>query len=154
MLGLSDLETQISDTHLNTKVDIEAVKSQYKNSLKKQEKNHMRSISDAFKSIENNENRKKKEEEEAQKKKQDAINQQNNAKPKVETKSEEVNILEDIILFQRLLRGRREQNLMFEGKHKRAELIKELRSADTWKQASTSDQDNILIQNYIVIVIC
>jgi len=113
----------------------------------------MKCIDDAFKSIENNENRKKKEEEDIQKKKQDLINQQNNAKPKHEVKNEEVNILEDIILFQRLFRGRKEQNLMYEGKHKRAELIKELRSADFWKAASSNDQENALINNYIVRLI-
>ncbi len=148
--GLNDLENQITDTHLNTKVDIEGLKNEYKGGLKKYERIHMKCIADAFKSIENNENRKKQEEDEALKKKQELINQQANAKPKHEPKIEEIPILEDVILFQRLFRGRKEQNLMYEGKHKRAELIKELRSADYWKAASSNDQENMLINNYIV----
>lgn len=148
--GLSDLETQISETHLNTKVDINGLIKSYKKDLKKDEKINMKCIEDAFRSIENNENRKRKEEEDIQKKKQDLINQQQTKNVKVEHKTEEVNILEDIILMQRLFRGRKEQNLMYEGKHKRAELIKELRSADYWKAASSNDQENALINNYIV----
>ena len=42
---------------------------------------------------------------------------------------------------------------MYDGKHKRAELIKELRSADNWKAASSNDQENMLINNYIVLII-
>jgi hypothetical protein len=150
--GLSDLETQISEKHLNTKVNIKEVEKNYNTQLGKNEKNHMKCISDAFKSIENNENRKKREEDEEKKKKQDLINQQNNAKPKVEIKTEEIPIVEDIILFQRLLRGRREQALMIEGKHKRAELIRELRQAEEWK-SNSSDQEKALIDNYIVNLI-
>jgi len=111
----------------------------------------MKCIEDAFKSIENNENRKK-EEEEIKKKKLEAANAKNNTVIKQEHKVEEINILEDVILFQRLFRGRKEQNLMYDGKHKRAELIKELRSADSWKAASTKESDNALINNYMVIL--
>jgi len=38
-----------------------------------------------------------------------------------------------IILLQRLLRGRAEQNMMFEGKEKRLDLISELRATEEWK---------------------
>lgn len=38
-----------------------------------------------------------------------------------------------IILLQRLLRGRAIQNMMFEGKEKRLDLIAELRATEEWK---------------------
>ena len=39
-----------------------------------------------------------------------------------------------IILLQRLIRGRAKQNMMFEGKEKRLDLISELRATEEWKQ--------------------
>ena len=41
-----------------------------------------------------------------------------------------------IILLQRLLRGRAEQNKMFEGKEKRLDLIQELRATEEWRRSS------------------
>ena len=41
-----------------------------------------------------------------------------------------------IILLKRLLRGRAEQNMMFEGKEKRLDLIAELRATEEWKRHS------------------
>jgi hypothetical protein len=38
-----------------------------------------------------------------------------------------------IILLQRLVRGRAMQNMMFEGKEKRLDLITELRATEDWK---------------------
>ena len=41
-----------------------------------------------------------------------------------------------IILIQRLMRGRASQNMMFEGKEKRLDLISELRATEEWRAAS------------------
>jgi len=41
-----------------------------------------------------------------------------------------------VILLQRLMRGRAYQNMMFEGKEKRLDLIAELRATEEWKAAS------------------
>ena len=41
-----------------------------------------------------------------------------------------------VILLQRLMRGRAQQNMMFEGKEKRLDLIAELRATEEWKAAS------------------
>ena len=46
-----------------------------------------------------------------------------------------------IILLQRLVRGRAIQNMMFEGKEKRLDLIAELRITEEWKKASELDED-------------
>ena len=53
-----------------------------------------------------------------------------------------------IILLQRLLRGRAEQNMMFEGKEKRLDLIAELRATEEWKRHSGTEEEHMLIDNY------
>lgn len=53
-----------------------------------------------------------------------------------------------VILLQRLLRGRAKQNMMFEGKEKRLDLIAELRATEEWKQASDLEEEKVLIENY------
>ena len=53
-----------------------------------------------------------------------------------------------IILLQRLLRGRAQQNMMFEGKEKRLDLISELRATEEWKAASGLEEERTLIENY------
>ena len=53
-----------------------------------------------------------------------------------------------IILLQRLMRGRAMQNMMFEGKEKRLDLITELRVTEEWKNNSESPEEQMLIENY------
>lgn len=53
-----------------------------------------------------------------------------------------------IILLQRLIRGRAIQNMMFEGKEKRLDLIAELRATEEWKASSDLEEERILIENY------
>ena len=53
-----------------------------------------------------------------------------------------------IILLQRLMRGRAMQNMMFEGKEKRLDLITELRATEEWKNNSESPEEQMLIENY------
>ena len=53
-----------------------------------------------------------------------------------------------VILLQRLLRGRAEQNMMFEGKEKRLDLIAELRATEEWKRNSETQEEHMLIDNY------
>ena len=53
-----------------------------------------------------------------------------------------------VILLQRLLRGRAMQNMMFEGKEKRLDLISELRATEDWKRASNTDAEKTLIGKY------
>lgn len=52
------------------------------------------------------------------------------------------------LLLQRLIRGRAEQNMMFEGKEKRLDLIAELRITEEWRQASDQQEERNIIQNY------
>jgi len=53
-----------------------------------------------------------------------------------------------VILLQRLLRGRAMQNMMFEGKEKRLDLIQELRATEEWKAASGHEDERTLIETY------
>lgn len=53
-----------------------------------------------------------------------------------------------IILLQRLLRGRAIQNMMFEGKEKRLDLIAELRATEEWKAVSDLEEEKVLLENY------
>jgi hypothetical protein len=53
-----------------------------------------------------------------------------------------------VTLLQRLLRGRAMQNMMFEGKEKRLDLISELRATEEWKAASSHQEERTLIENY------
>lgn len=50
-----------------------------------------------------------------------------------------------ILLLQRLLRGRAEQNRMFEGKEKRLDLITELRLTEEWRDNSELAEERDLI---------
>lgn len=53
-----------------------------------------------------------------------------------------------VILLQRLVRGRAKQNMMFEGKEKRLDLISELRATEEWKAASGLEEERTLIEQY------
>ena len=53
-----------------------------------------------------------------------------------------------IILFQRLIRGRAMQNMMFEGKEKRLDLITELRATEEWKSTSDMPEERELLAAY------
>jgi hypothetical protein len=56
--------------------------------------------------------------------------------------------LKAIYLLQRLMRGRAQQNMMFEGKEKRLDLITELRTTEDWLRNSDAAEEKMLIENY------
>ena len=53
-----------------------------------------------------------------------------------------------IILLQRLIRGRAMQNMMFEGKEKRLDLITELRATEEWRANSELPEEKELLKAY------
>lgn len=53
-----------------------------------------------------------------------------------------------VILLQRLIRGRAMQNMMFEGKEKRLDLITELRATEEWKAQSDLPEERELLAAY------
>ena len=46
------------------------------------------------------------------------------------------------------MRGRAKQNMMFEGKEKRLDLIAELRATEEWKSSSENQEEKALIEKY------
>ena len=148
--GLSEIQSEIITSQNTTMASITKPKmeKQYSNSLSKLEKVHMKAIKDAFGSIQKQEF-KKKEEEDLKKKKDEEENRiKSDQNKKVEEPVEKNLILEDVLLFQRLLRGRKEQIEMQEGRKKRSELIKELKQADEWKSSVATAEEQRLIDNY------
>lgn len=61
---------------------------------------------------------------------------------------ENYRIYKSALLLQRLIRGRDQQDIMFEGKEKRLDLIVELRITEEWSKASDNQTEKNLIQNY------
>ncbi len=159
--GLAELESHVMNTNnINwnmarsiksnegNNLSMPQLQKDYSNSLRKWEKVHLVSIDDAFTSIKKQEEKQIEEKRLQEKREEDERKAREKIKP-TEKVIEEIPILEDIKLFQRLLRGRKEQILMHEGKRNRTELIKELRAADNLKYQGVSDEENKLIDNYI-----
>jgi hypothetical protein len=68
-------------------------------------------------------------------KRDDDVKDENYAK-KIADQAEKDKKRRAIILLQRLVRGRAIQNMMFEGKEKRLDLISELRATEEYKNSS------------------
>jgi hypothetical protein len=148
--GLSEIESEVCSTANTTMKSITKPKMEkkYNNSLSKLEKVHLKAIEDAFSSIQKQE-QKKIEEERIKKLKAEEEERARIERNKPPEPIPEKNlILEDVLLFQRLLRGRKEQLLMQEGKKNRFELIRELKRADEWKAAGATEEEEKLIENY------
>ena len=115
-------------------------------SFNKYESNHIKALNNAFESIVKAENQKLLEKQLEEEKNREIMKKKEEKKA-VEVKSNDVDYIEEIMLIQRLLKGRKEQNLMYKGKLKRRELIKELREADSYKQMSEETNVNISESN-------
>lgn len=138
--GLDYLEINLeSKSMLNTKVTLSDISHLNHN---KNEKIHIKALDYAFESIKKTEQKKELDKlREIEKSKE---NKNKGDKNKInDKKPDEVNFLEEIMLIQRLLKGRKEQNLMYQGKLKRAELIKELRDADYYKSIISPAEEEI-----------
>ena len=148
--GLSEIESEVCTTQNTSMASITKPKmeKQYNNSLSKLEKVHIKAIKDAFDSIQKQELKKKEEEYLKKKRAEEENRNKSDQNKKVEEPVEKNLILEDVLLFQRLLRGRKEQIEMQEGRKKRAELIKELKQADEWKSSVATAEEQKLIDNY------
>jgi hypothetical protein len=53
-----------------------------------------------------------------------------------------------VVLLQRLIQGRAKQNMMFEGKEKRLDLISELRATEIWKETAAEEEEKNLVNQY------
>lgn len=147
MTGLSTIESSLERrSMLNTKSSVSSIR---KLSYNKSEKSHIKALDYTFDSIKKAELKKETEKQLEIEKNKEKLSKVDKNKA-VERKIEEVDFVEEILLIQRLLKGRKEQNLMYQGKIKRAELIKELRDADYFKEiAGSTEDDNKESDNYL-----
>ena len=144
-----------------SKVSVDKVKFSFKKSLTRKEHAHLVALKKAQSTIEIA--IEKQEGDKDQKEDDDNILAKVKVRPKTPPYKEISNRFEQadefeqadkkyraIIMLQRLLRGRAHQNMMFEGKEKRLDLIAELRATEEWKAASqgTEEEERTMIENY------
>ena len=160
-LGIEELSRSLPNKVFNSKISIDRVNQKFKKTLSRQEVVHLQHLQKAQASItEKLELQMKQEQKELN---DDHITTIKVRPPTPEYKDfgkghKRINeadflINEDkkrraVILLQRLIRGRATQNMMFEGKEKRLDLIQELRLTEDWKRASNMDEEVKLIENY------
>lgn len=148
--GLSEIESEVCSTQNTSLASLTKprMEKDYRGSLTKLDKVHIKAIKDAFDSIQKAETKRREEEKQRQLRAEEEERARIEKNKPPEVVPEKNLILEDCLLFQRLLRGRKEQLLMQEGRKNRAELIKELKQADEWKRAGATEQEAKLIDNY------
>jgi hypothetical protein len=145
-----------------SKVSVDKVKFSFKKSLTRKEHAHLIALKKAQSTIEIA--IEKQEGDKDQKEDDDNILAKVKVRPKTPPYKEISNRFEQsddfehadkkyraIIMLQRLLRGRAHQNMMFEGKEKRLDLIAELRATEEWKAASQGteqEEERTMIENY------
>ena len=146
----------------NTKISVDTVKQNFARLLQRKDKDHQKALENAQKYIDIANEKLRIDEKEL-----DANNDiMNNVKMRPGTPKHGLNAdptykeltpaqiqqrdrkRRAIILLQRLLRGRAEQNKMFEGKEKRLDLIAELRATEEWRATSETQEEHMLIDNY------
>jgi len=150
--GMSDLAMNIPSRYFETNVQIKALETKIEKKKKRKEVHHLANLAKATEIIE----RPNKVQEE----KTDNVANDKYSFKNIQVRPDTPKLYKDdeerpddkkqaaIILIQRLLRGRGIQNAMFEGKEMRLDLIHELRSAEEWRQASTSEEEKNLVQKY------
>jgi len=154
--GLNDLSNALPKKVFDSKVSVQQIKQTFQKSLSRKEVSHRQALSKAQGAINISKQPSKKERAESDmdefslKKIQvrpDTPDYEVIAIDKSEQEREDKRQAA-ILLLQRLLRGRATQNMMFEGKEKRLDLIAELRATEEWKETADLEEEKALIQNY------
>jgi hypothetical protein len=168
--GLKDLEQVLMKKKKNdfeTDINVQKVRKAYTKELTKKDRDHMAALDVAQMAIERVKKEEAKEKGEDKQEKGDAMDglkvraktpeyqhrDKNDAKIDRNKRTEAMMEQEDVrlravILLQRLMRGRAQQNMMFEGKEKRLDLITELRTTEEWRRNSSDPEEKMLIENY------
>lgn len=155
--GLQELNHSLPASVFKSKINVGQERIKYMKSLTRTDKAHLQELAKAQKTIEVNRHEEEKGEITEDKDKDKNLKDMRPNTPRPEDIMERPNFKQQdsedqrqraIILIQRLLRGRAMQNMMFEGKEKRLDLISELRATEEWKQASDLEEEKILIENY------
>jgi hypothetical protein len=153
--GVTELSETLPARLVRTKCDVSKIKFTFKKNLTRKEVQHKAALLKMQDSI--NKTNEPKEEEE-KKKDQDQKKYQNaflrpdtpefKSYKNSKASEEDYQTYKAALMLQRLVRGRAEQNMMFEGKEKRLDLIAELRITEEWRQASDQQEEKNIIQNY------
>lgn len=153
--GVTELSETIPNRLLRTKVDVNKLKFSFKKQLGRNQVQHKNALEKMQSTIDKIYEPK---DEEELKKDQDQKKYQNEFlrpdTPVRPGRREDAKARDNFarykaaLLLQRLIRGRAEQNMMFEGKEKRLDLIAELRITEEWRQASDQQEERGIIQNY------
>lgn len=143
----------------HSKISVDTVRLNFARLLQRKDKDHQKALENAQKYIDIAQEKLRFDEKENDEK--NDIMQNVKLRPPTpkhglnQTNQNDVNMImsEDkkkraVILLQRLLRGRAEQNKMFEGKEKRLDLIAELRATEEWRATSDTQEEHMLIDNY------
>lgn len=143
----------------HSKISVDTVRLNFARLLQRKDKDHQKALENAQKYIDIAQEKLRFDEKENDEK--NDIMQNVKLRPPTpkhglnQTNQNDVNVImsEDkkkraVILLQRLLRGRAEQNKMFEGKEKRLDLIAELRATEEWRATSDTQEEHMLIDNY------
>jgi hypothetical protein len=142
--GLNYLEMNLENKGvLNTNSSTDHIDKIVNN---KSERVHIKALDFTFESIKKAEQKKEFDRLKEIERNKEKLNKIDKGKV-IEKKADDVNYIEEIMLIQRLLKGRKEQNLMYQGKLKRAELIKELRDADYYKSISNNNNEEDVNKN-------
>lgn len=137
--GVTELSESLPERLMKVKVDVNSIKNVFKKKEAREARKHTK--------IEN----KKNVPEQKKKYKNEFVRPDTPEKPnrrKQKVAQEHFDRYRAALLIQRLIRGRAEQNMMFEGKEKRLDLIAELRITEEWRQASDQQEERSIIQNY------
>lgn len=155
--GLQELHNVLQTTKpgvFESRIDVSKIKFQFKKKLTRKEVEHMAALNRAQLFIETVQDKKN----DADKTKKEDIMGDLKMRPPTpvhqpNNRKESGHEADDkrrraIILLQRLIRGRAMQNMMFEGKEKRLDLITELRATEDWKAQSDLPEEKDLLAAY------
>ena len=157
-LGIEELSRSLPSKVFSSKISIDKVNTKFGQSLSRKDVSHIAQLKKAQASINVQlQQQQQKEQDQEEGDLMDNIKmrpntpsyndfrqkRQNDADLKAHDKQRRA-----VILLQRLLRGRAMQNMMFEGKEKRLDLISELRATEEWKASSNTEEERTLIENY------
>lgn len=153
--GVTELSEALPSRLMKSKCDVNRIKEVFKKNLTRNQVQHRKALAAMQEKLLKSETEAK---EETKKKDLDQkkfitefVRPDTPERPNRNAKDKALEYFEQYkaaLLLQRLIRGRAEQNMMFEGKEKRLDLIAELRITEEWRQASDQQDERNIIQNY------
>lgn len=153
--GVTELSESLPSRLLKTKTDVNKIKSVFKKNLTRNQRQHQAALAkmqvNIDKIYETKDEEELKKDHEQKKYKNEFVRPDTPERPNRRKPAPAEQYFESYkaaLLLQRLIRGRAEQNMMFEGKEKRLDLIAELRITEEWRQASDQQEERNIIQNY------